>query len=95
MTPPIRPPPKVLVIHDGNSVDAHISYLKEAGLDASETHADQAVAQALVLNPDIIVLDFDCDGETVAALQADIRTRDIPVIALADLPRASKAADVP
>ena len=41
--------------------------------------------QALGLKPDIIVLDFDCNGEIVAALQADLGTREIPVIALADV----------
>ena len=95
MSTPIRPPPKVLFLHDGGSVAAYIAYLENAGLQASEAHADRAVAEALASSPDIIVLDFDCDGETVAALQADIRTRGIPVIALAELPSASRAADVP
>lgn len=95
MSTPIRPPPKVLFLHDGDSVATYITNLENAGLQASEAHVDDAVAEALASSPDIIVLDFDCDGETVAALQADIRTRDIPVIALADLPKASKAADVP
>jgi DNA-binding response OmpR family regulator len=89
MTAPTRPPPRVLIIHDGNSVDAYVSYLRSAGLQASETHADDAVAEALAMDPDIIVLDYDCDGETVAALQSNVRTRGIPVIALADLPPVS------
>jgi DNA-binding response OmpR family regulator len=75
----------VLLIHDGNAVDTYINFLQKAGLLASEAHADDAVTQAVAEKPDIIVLDFDCDGETIAALQGDLRTRDIPVIALADL----------
>jgi DNA-binding response OmpR family regulator len=76
----------VLIIHDGNAVDAYISFLRSAGIEAAEAHADKAVAEAIAVPPDVIVLDFDCDGETIAALQADARTRGIPVVALADLP---------
>jgi DNA-binding response OmpR family regulator len=93
MNAPTRPPPSVLFIHDGNSVDTYISFLRKAGLHATETHADDAVAQALALKPDIIVLDFDCDGETMAALQKDVSTRGIPVIALADLPPRDESDD--
>ena len=85
MTVPIRPPPRVLLIHDGNSVDAYITFLQTAGLQATEAHADGAVTQAVADKPDIIVLDFDCDGAIIAALQGNLRTRGIPVIALADL----------
>jgi CheY-like chemotaxis protein len=85
MIAPIRPPPIVLIIHDGNAVDRYISFLRTAGLHAAESHADEAVSQALALAPDIIVLDFDCDGATISALQANVRTRLIPVIALADM----------
>ena len=69
MTKLTRPPPKILFIHDGHSPDAHVNYLRKAGLDVSKTHADDAVAIAMDVQPDIIVLDFDCDGETVAALK--------------------------
>ena len=75
-----------MIIHDGNSVDTYINFLRAAGLQASESHADEAVSQTLAMEPDLIVLDFDCDGETMAALQGDVRTRSIPVVALADLP---------
>ena len=78
--------PRVLIIHDGSSVAAYLAFLRAAGLEASETAADHALAQALVMEPDIIVLDFDCDGEIMAALHGDARTSTIPVIALADLP---------
>ena len=85
MTVPSGTPPRVLLIHDGNSVDAYIHFLRAAGLLATEAHADDAVAQASKVKPDVIVLDFDCDGEIVAALQNNFRTREIPVIALAEL----------
>ena len=81
----IRPPPKVLFLHDGHSVEAYVSYLINAGLQASEAHVEDALVQALAVSPDIIVLDFDCNGETMAALQADARTRSIPVIAMTQL----------
>ena len=87
MNAPTRRIPRVLIIHDGNPVDAYLDYLRSSGLEASETHADTAVAETLSIEPDIIVLDFDCDGEIVAALQEEVRTRTIPVIALADMPQ--------
>ena len=80
-----RPPPKILFIHDGHSPDAHGNYVLKAGLDVSKTHADDAVATAVDFQPDIIVLDFDCDGETVAALKGVEETKAIPIIGLAGL----------
>jgi CheY-like chemotaxis protein len=53
----------------------------------SETRANVALAKAARLQPDIIVLDFECNGETVAQLKGDPQTRHIPVIALAKLAR--------
>lgn len=85
MDVPTRPPPKVLFLHDGNPVEAYISYLTKAGLQASEAHVNDALAQALAMSPDIIVLDFDCNGKTMAVLRANARTRSIPVIALTEL----------
>jgi CheY-like chemotaxis protein len=93
MNAPIRPPPLVLLIHDGNIVDEYLVFLRTAGLEAVEAHADSAVSEAVALKRDVIVLDFELDGEIVAALQGDDRTRRIPVIALADLPlRQNKAS---
>jgi DNA-binding response OmpR family regulator len=80
-----RPPPKVLLVHDGRSPDSQVTYLRKAGLDVAKTHADDAVATALDFQPDIIVLDFDCDGETVTALKEVNETKAIPIIALAEL----------
>jgi CheY-like chemotaxis protein len=80
-----RPPPKVLLIHNGDSYQAHIKHLSVAGLSVSEAHADDALGKATALQPEIIILDFGCDGETTAALKAHPATAHIPVIALADL----------
>jgi CheY-like chemotaxis protein len=51
----------------------------------TETPAETAVIQALRLQPDLVVLDFECDGEVTALLKGDSRTRHIPVIALVEL----------
>ena len=83
-----RPPPNVLLIHNGDSYQAHIEHLTDAGLCVSEAHADDALGKATALQPEIIILDFGCDGETTAALKAHPETAHIPVIALADLGRS-------
>ena len=80
-------PPTALFIHNGVPYGAHIKHLTDAGLRVSETHADTALARALRLQPDIIVLDFDCDGVVTARLKGDSRTKHIPVIALTELTR--------
>ena len=80
-----RPPPKVLFIHNGASVDAHIQYVTEAGLDVADVHADIALAKAVEFQPDIIVLDFTADGDVTAQLKRDDATKHIPIIALAEL----------
>jgi DNA-binding response OmpR family regulator len=82
MNAPVRPPPRVLLIHDGNNVDAHLAHLREAGLTAAEAHADQAIGDAVSFAPDIIVLDYDCNGDTLKQLKTDSRTQAIPVIGL-------------
>ena len=83
-----RPPPKVLFIHDGEPVDGHIKHLTDAGLNVREAEGPEAVSAALSFDPDIVVLDFRCDGEVVAALNAVEETKHIPVIALAKLAAA-------
>ena len=92
MHTPIRPPPKVLLIHDGDGIEAHFNHLIGAGLEVSKAHGPVAVDAAIRFQPDIIILDFRCDGEIMARLKGDPATRDIPVIALAEL---SKGVDVP
>jgi CheY-like chemotaxis protein len=63
-------------------VDAHLAHLREAGLTVTEAHADQAIAEAASFAPDIIVLDYDCNGDTLKQLKTDSRTQAIPVIGL-------------
>jgi CheY-like chemotaxis protein len=84
---PTRPPPTVLFVHNGLPYDGHIKHLTDVGLRVTEAHFDTALAQALRLQPDIIVLDFDCDGLVTAQLKGDTRTHHIPVIALVELTR--------
>jgi CheY-like chemotaxis protein len=85
MVPPSRHPPKVLFVHNGIPYDAHIQHLKDAGLDVSQAHAAEAVTTATTLQPDIVVLDFGCDGETTRQFKENPTTRHIPVIALVEM----------
>jgi CheY-like chemotaxis protein len=87
MAPTQRPPPKVLFVHDGIPYEAHMRHLVDAGLSVSEAHVDSAVDEAAALQPDIIVLDYACNGETTARLKSDPQTSHIPVIALVELTR--------
>ena len=87
MNPPSRPPPMVLFVHDGLPYDPHVKHLTDAGLRVTEVHADTAVATATTLQPDIIVLDFDCDGDVTDQLKAITATQHIPVVALVELTR--------
>ena len=85
MAGPTRPAAVVLFIHNGSPEHAHLKILEDAGLLVSVTHAAAAVAAAKAQQPDIIVLDVDCDGEISAQLKRDQATRHIPVIALVNL----------
>lgn len=87
MNPTTHPPPTVLFVHNGLPYELHIKHLTDSGLRVSEAHADAALKQALRLQPDIIVLDFDCDGDVTEQLKRDTRTQHIPVIALVELTR--------
>ncbi len=83
-----RPPPTVLVIYADGDGEAYVEYLVAAGFRASSASRipiGEIVDRTLASMPDLIVLDYDCDGETIAQLKADRRTAAIPVIALADL----------
>ena len=88
MNPTTRPPPTVLFIHNGLPYEPHVKHLSDAGLRVTEAHADTALTQALRHQPDLIVLDFDCDGEVTEQLKGDTRTQHIPVIALVELTRS-------
>ena len=80
-----RPPPSVLMVHNGGPYRAHIRHLIDAGLHVSDIHPNEALASAIHLQPDIIVLDFGCDGEVTAQLKGHEATKHIPVIALVEL----------
>jgi DNA-binding response OmpR family regulator len=79
----------ILVISAEGDGEAYVRYLTTAGFrvtSASAIPTSEIVDRTLATMPDMIVLDYDCDGETIARLKADRRTAPIPVIALADLP---------
>ena len=79
----------ILLISAEGDGEAYVRYLTTAGFrvsSASGIPTSQIVDRTLATMPDMIVLDYDCDGETIARLKADRRTAPIPVIALADLP---------
>jgi CheY-like chemotaxis protein len=83
-----RPPPLVLLLHNHTSVVEIIAYLKDNGLRvANRPNDDEMLAAVVEIEPDLIVLDFAVDGDTVATLKGDGRTQHIPLIALADVCR--------
>jgi DNA-binding response OmpR family regulator len=85
-----RPPPLVLLIHDHTNVVDLIQYLVDSGLRVADSHNDvDMVAKAVEIKPDIIVLDFNMDGDIVSRLKGDARTQAIPLIALTQLTSAS------
>jgi CheY-like chemotaxis protein len=76
-----------MFVHDGAPSTEHVKYLIGAGLHVADVHADAAVTEAEAYQPDIIVLDFDADGDVMARLKQDPATAHIPVIALVSLQR--------
>lgn len=83
-----RPPPLVLLLHNHTSVVEMISYLKDNGLRVENRRNDAEMLAAVVdMDPDLIVLDFAVDGDTVETLKGDARTQNIPLIALAEMCR--------
>ena len=83
-----RPPPTILVIYADGDGEAYVQYLTTAGFraaSASRIPGDEIVDRTMATMPDLIVLDYDCDGETMDRLKGDRRTAAIPIIALADL----------
>ena len=80
-----RPPPKVLFVHNGQPFEAHMKHLIDAGFKVSDAHGERAVREAIARQPDLIVLDFECDGEITTQLKAEPDTKDIPIIALVEL----------
>lgn len=83
-----RPAPLVLLLHNHTSVVEIIAYLKDNGLRVANRRNDgNMLAAVLEVDPDLIVLDFAVDGDTVETLKGDGRTQNIPLIALADMCR--------
>ena len=61
-------------------------YLLASGFRVEEAHTGPAgAARAATLLPDLIVLDFGLDGDTVASLRREPSTSRIPIIALTEL----------
>jgi len=93
MTSPARPP-LVLVVEDYDDARAlYCAWLTMDGCRVAEA-ADgrEAVERARQLVPDVIVMDLSLpvmDGRSaLAALRADPRTRDLPVVVLSGDARA-------
>ena len=89
MNAPVRSLPRVLFVHNGDALDAHIQRLIKAGLSVSQIDPDAALATAARLQPDIVVLDSECDSGLTKQLKADAATQHILVIALVELIRPS------
>lgn len=86
MTPAIRPPPLVLFVHRAGGVEKYGDYLSGSGFRVAVSHdGGHGVEQALLSLPDLIVLDFELDGEVVDLLRQAPTTRMIPIIALAEM----------
>jgi CheY-like chemotaxis protein len=86
MDPSIRPPPCILILHNGHDLHAHIQHLRAAGLHVVEALLDgNPVESVLSAYPDVIVLDYEVNGDTVELIKDDSRTKHIPIIALAEL----------
>jgi two-component system cell cycle response regulator DivK len=86
MTPTRRPPPLVLVVHRSGGLEKYAAYLAGSGFRVAEARdGAHGVEQALLLRPDLIVLDFELDGEVVGLLRGDPTTQRIPIIALAEM----------
>jgi CheY-like chemotaxis protein len=80
-----RPPPLVLVIYEEKG-GGYREQLAANGFRVAEAHTGpQGFARAVELRPDLILLDFGLDGDTVLRLRNDPATSDIPIVALAEL----------
>jgi DNA-binding response OmpR family regulator len=80
------PPLHLLIIHRRDATEGYAGYLRSEGFQVTEANdSADGVSKALALKPNLIVLDFDLDGETTSRLKAHISTCGIPVIALAKM----------
>lgn len=79
-------PLHILLIHRRDATEGYAAYLQSEGFRVTEANdSADGVAKALSQRPNLIVLDFDLDGETTGRLKAHITTCGIPVIALAKM----------
>ena len=80
--------PKVLLVDDyPDAREMYSEYLKFTGFDVVEaSNGMEALQRAVDMEPDIILMDLSLpvmDGwEATRRLKADVRTADIPVVAL-------------
>jgi DNA-binding response OmpR family regulator len=82
-----RPPPLVLMIY-GADTAGYAAFFAASGFRLAEARdAADGLEQAIALVPDLIVLDFGYDGDTVARLRGNTTTSAIPIIALTDICR--------
>lgn len=80
--------PLILVVDDYHDArEMYAEYLKFSGFRVAEArNGSEAIAQALSLRPDLILMDLSLPGmdgwEATRLLKADHRTKHIPVVAL-------------
>jgi CheY-like chemotaxis protein len=80
--------PLVLLADDSEDVlEAHGEILRDAGYRvATARDGNEAVARALELRPDVILMDLQMPGldgwEATRRIRADLRTHRVPIIAL-------------
>jgi len=68
-----RPPPLILFIQNHASVENQFDYLTLAGLRVAQTPDDgNMLATVLRLIPDLIVLNFNGDGDTAERLKPTV-----------------------
>lgn len=77
----------LLVEDDADTRDAYAAYLRMQGIEVeTATTGQQALNKALLVTPDVIILDLvlpDMTGwETLRQLKARLSTRKIPVLAV-------------
>ena len=87
-----RPTSHALMIYtpDGGG---YADFFASSGFRFTEAQsAAEGLAQAVSLRPDLIVLDFGLDGETVAKLRGNVVTSAIPIIALTEICRLKPSA---
>ncbi len=86
-----------LLVEDSPTATAQLTrYMREVGVDVlPQTHGSGAVAQAIKIQPDVIILDIllpDVSGwDILQALKAEERTKDIPVMVVSVIDERERA----